>query len=211
MQQLPSRYVITVGRTFGSGGRDLGRIIAERLGIGFYDKELLVKAAAKAGYDIGFITASDERAPKLLGGVIPFSMGFYPLSWVGEPSANSDKVYAAQCEFIHELAERESCVIVGRSADYILRDHPAAINIFLHASVDDCVDRVIGRGEADNVEQARSLIEKTNRMRENFYNFYAEKEWGKADSYDLCFDSSKLPLADIAEIVIDYLNRRLKK
>lgn len=209
---LPERYVITVGRSFGSGGRALGKIIADRLGIGFYDKKLLVKAAEKAGYDLEFFKNSDERVPRILGGIIPFSMGFYPMSWIGDSSAVSgDKVYKAQCDFIHELAATEPCVIVGRSADYVLRDMKNIVNIFVHAPLDVCARRVVDRFECESLEEAKALTERTNKLRANFYNFYTDKQWGDASAYDLTFDSSKLPLEEIADIVIDYLHRRLSK
>ena len=208
---LPDKYVITIGRTFGSGGRALGRLIAEKLGIGFYDKQLLVKAAEKAGYNVEFFERNDERAPKILGGIIPFSMGFYPMSWLGDNSAASNGIYKAQCDFIHELADSEPCVIVGRSADYILRDSPNVVNIFVHAPAEDCARRIVGRFECKSLEEAMALADKTNKLRANFYNFYTDKRWGHAQSYDLTLDSSKLPLPELADLVIGYVTRRLSK
>lgn len=207
---LPSKYVITIGRTFGSGGRALGRILAEKLGISFYDKQLLVKAAQKAGFDLGYFEENDERAPSIMGGIIPFSMGYYPMSWIGDYSAGSDGIYKAQCDFIHEIAETEPCVIVGRSADYILRDLDNVVNIFVHAPIEACADRIVERLECKSREQAIALAERTNKLRANFYNFYTDKRWGAASSYDLCLDSSLLPLEDLADLIIEYLKKRLK-
>lgn len=209
MKTLPDRYVITIGRTFGSGGRALGRLIAERLGINFYDKELLVRAAQKAGYNIEYFEKNDERAPRILGGIIPFSMGFYPMSWLGDSVNSSDGIYKAQSDFIHELAETEPCVIVGRSADYILRDCPNVINIFVHAPEADCARRIMERLESATTEEAVALARKSNKLRANFYNFYTDKRWGDAAGYHLCIDSSTLPLEDIADYIIDYVRRRL--
>lgn len=207
---LPKNYVITVGRSFGSGGREIGRRLAEKLGIGFYDKMLLVKAAEKAGYNIDFFEKGDERVPKIFGGIIPFSMGFYPMSWLGDsPDSSSDKVYKAQCEFIRELAASEPCVIVGRSADYILRDMPNVVNIFVHAPLDECARRIVARAESATLEQARTLAVRTNKLRANFYNFYTDKRWGHADSYHLCIDSSSLPIEQVVDMIIGYIERRL--
>lgn len=206
---LPSRFVITIGRSFGSGGRALGKIIAERLGIGFYDKQLLVRAAEKAGYNVEYLERNDERAPRIMGGIIPFSMGSYPMSWIGDGCTATDGIYKAQCDFIHELAASEPCVIVGRSADYILRDVENVINIFVYAPLDDCARRVVDRAECCSLDEARALVEKTNKLRANFYNFYTEKRWGHASSYDLTLNSSLLPLEQLADIVIDYLYKRL--
>ncbi|MDE6207897.1 MAG: cytidylate kinase-like family protein [Muribaculaceae bacterium] len=211
MKALPEKYVITIGRSFGSGGRALGRMIADRLGIDFYDKELLVKAAEKAGYDIDYFTKADERVPRIMGGIIPFSLGFYPMSWIGDSPGGTDRVYKAQCDFMHELAEGNPCVIVGRSADYVLRDVPNVVNIFVHAPVEECARRIVDRCESTTLDEARTLAERTNKLRANFYNFYTDKQWGVASSYDLCFDSSRLPLEEIADMVIDYLHRRLAK
>lgn len=202
-------YVITIGRTFGSGGRALGRMIADRLGIGFYDKQLLVKAAQKAGYNLEYFEKNDERAPRIMGGIIPFSMGFYPMSWIGDSINTSDGIYKAQSDFMHELADSEACVIVGRSADYILRDRPNVVNIFVHAPEDDCARRVVERFECKSEQEAKALIERTNKLRANFYNFYTDKRWGAACSYDLCLDSSLMPLEDLADFVIEYIKRRL--
>ena len=206
---LPTKYVITIGRSFGSGGRELGRLIASRLGIAFYDKMLLVKAAEKAGYNIDYFEQADERVPKIMGGIIPFSMGFYPGSWIGDSAAGTDMVYKAQCEFIRELAAGEPCVIVGRSADYVLRDVPNVVNIFVHAPLEHCVERIMRRGDCSDAGQAKNLAERTNKLRANFYNFYTARRWGRADSYHMCIDSSTLPMESLVDLVIDYIHRRL--
>lgn len=208
---LPDKYVITIGRSFGSGGRALGRMIAERLGIAFYDKMLLVKAAEKAGYNIEYFEQGDERVPRIMGSIIPFSMGFYPMSWVGDSTGgNTDRVYKAQCDFIHDLANGEPCVIVGRSADYVLRDVDNVVNIFVHAPIDECAKRIVGRHDTETLDEARALAERTNKLRANFYNFYTDKRWGHATSYDLCLDSSTMPLDKLADFIINYIHLRLE-
>ena len=208
---LPDKYVITIGRSFGSGGRALGRMIAERLGIAFYDKMLLVKAAEKAGYNIEYFEQGDERVPRIMGSIIPFSMGFYPMSWVGDSTGgNTDRVYKAQCDFIHDLANGEPCVIVGRSADYVLRDVDNVVNIFVHAPIDECAKRIVGRHDTVTLDEARALAERTNKLRANFYNFYTDKRWGHATSYDLCIDSSTMPLEKLADFIINYIHLRLE-
>lgn len=206
------QYVITIGRTFGSGGRALGKILAERLGIKYYDKELLFEAAKKTGLSPEYFEKNDERTPQFLAGIIPLNLGFNPLAWYNGPtSISSDSIYRAQCDFIHEIASAHPCVIVGRSADYVLRDIPNVINVFVHAPIDECVRRIINRGERLTPEQARSLAEKTNKLRANYYNFYTDKRWGDASSYDLTFDSSLLPLENIADIIIEYTKLRLSQ
>ena len=209
---LPDKYVITIGRTFGSGGRALGRAIADKLGIGFYDKQLLVKAAEKAGYNIEYIEKNDERAPSVMGSSIPFSFGFYPMSWIGNPGGGgSDSTYSAQCDLMHELAESEPCVIVGRSADYVLRDLPNVVNIFVHAPIEECVRRITSRGDVTRETDAKALAERTNKLRANFYNFYTDKRWGYAESYDLCVNSALMPIDALAYFVIEFIKKRLDK
>lgn len=209
---LPEKYVITIGRTFGSGGRALGRAIAEKLGISFYDKMLLVKAAEKAGYNLEYFEKNDERAPSVMGSAMPFSFGFYPMSWIGNPSGNgSDSTYTAQCDLMHELAASEPCVIVGRSADYVLRDLPDVVNIFVHAPVEECVRRIIQRGDVARESDARALAERTNKLRANFYNFYTDKRWGYAESYDLCLNFAGQSIDSLADYAIEFIKQRLKK
>jgi cytidylate kinase len=203
-------YVITIGRTFGSGGRALGRLLADKLGIDYYDKELLVEAAKKSGLSREYFERNDERTPSFISGLIPFSLGFNPMAWYNDPSSiSSDNIYKAQSDLIHELAERGSCVIVGRSADYVLRDVDNVVNIFVHAPIEHCVDRIVGRNECKSRAEAQALAEKTNKLRANYYNFYTDKRWGDAASYDLCFNSSLLPMEGMVEVIAKYIEKRL--
>lgn len=209
---LPEKYVITIGRTLGSGGRALGRAIAERLGISFYDKMLLVKAAEKAGYNLEYFEKNDERAPSVMGSAMPFSFGFYPMSWIGNPGGSgSDSTYSAQCDLMHELADSEPCVIVGRSADYVLRDLPNVVNIFVHAPMDECVARIMSRGDVARESDAKALAERTNKLRANFYNFYTDKRWGYAESYDLCLNSAGQSIDSLADYAIEFIKQRLDR
>lgn len=203
------RYVITVGRQFGSGGRLIGQAIARELGIEYYDKALLVEAAKHAGINPELFERKDEKAPSFFSGIMSLNMGYssYPL-FPGTSSISDDALYRAQSEVIRALADRSSCVIVGRSADYALRDRDNVVNIFIHAPIEERVRRIIERGDASTPEQARQLAEKTNKLRAAYYNFYTDKHWGHASSYDLTFDSSRLSVGDIVSIVRLYLQLR---
>jgi cytidylate kinase len=106
---------------------------------------------------------------------------------------------------MHHIAEQGPCVIVGRSADYVLRDVPNLVNVFVHATKEDCVRRVMSRDSSKTAEQARQFVEKTNKLRANFYNFYTDKRWGDSTSYDLTFNSSVLSLEKIADLIVQYL------
>ncbi|MBQ9076409.1 MAG: cytidylate kinase-like family protein [Muribaculaceae bacterium] len=202
-------YVITIGRQFGSGGRELGKLLADTLGIAYYDKELLCEAAKQAGVSKEFFEKSDERFPSFLSGMLSFNMGYNPMSfYAASTSISDDSIYRAQSDFILSIARKESCVIVGRSADYILREHPRCLKLFIHAPIEDCIRRIMKRGDKTTAEQARTLAEKTNKLRSHYYNFYTDKKWGDAASYDLTFDSSLLPMESIVAIVKEYITRR---
>lgn len=208
-QPQTTPLVITIGRQFGSGGRQLGRLIADRLGIPYYDKELLSKAAKDAGVAESFVEENDEKMPNFLSSVLSFNMGMSASSWYQGPSSISgDRIYNAQGDVIRRLAEQHSCVIVGRTADYILRDHPCVVNVFVYAPIDNCVERIVGRTPELSRSKARSMAEKTNKLRSAYYNFYTDRRWGHPDSYHLMLDTSLLPMEDIADIVVEYARRR---
>lgn len=201
--------VITIGRSFGAGGRQIGRIIADKLGVGYYDKELLADAASRAGMDTAIFEKKDERAPGFLAGFGPLSMGYNPVSWyTGPGSVSGEAVYGAQSDFIRDIASRGPCVIVGRTADYILRRHPRLVSVFLHAPEEECIERIISRQDTLDRNKARNLLRKTNKLRAEFYNFYTDRTWGDASTYHLSIDSSSLAPEAIADMVIEYIKRR---
>ena len=166
-------FVITIGRQFGSGGRELGSKLAKELGIAYYDKELLEEAAKQAGISEDIIERSDERFPSFFNAFIPVSIGYNPAaSYLSSSSTiSADNLYKAQSDVIETIAQRHSCVIVGRSADYVLRNHPRLVSIFIHANMDDCIDRIMGRGDCKTREEARAKAEKTNKLRASYDNF----------------------------------------
>lgn len=208
-EPAPRHPVITIGRQFGSGGRELGRKIADRLGIAYYDKELLSHAAAGAGVSEIFVERCDERAPSFLGTTLSFNMGVAPVTWYQGPSSISgDSIYSAQSDVIRRLAAEAPCVIVGRTADWVLRDFDGLVNIFVHAPVESCVDRIVSRTPSLSRVKARQLAEKTNKLRASYYNFYTDKRWGDTRSYDMTIDTSRLPLDEIADLVTQYVKAR---
>lgn len=204
------QFVITIGRQFGSGGREIGRLVAEKLGIDYYDKELLTEASKSTGMNSDFFEAADERSPRFFSSLMAFSTGFHGGSFViGNSPISNDNIYRQQSEVIEALAERSSCVILGRTADYILRNHPNAISIFIHASIDSCVERIMRRDRCKTVDEARALAEKRNKLRAEYYNFYTDKRWGESMSYDLSIDSSKQSVEQTADIIVNYVKTRL--
>ena len=202
-------FVITIGRQFGSGGRELGKLLASTFGIEYYDKELLQEAAKQAGMSPEFFAQSDERAPSFLSGMFAVGTGYNPASCYScSSSLTGDSVYCAQSDFIRKIANEKSCVIVGRSADYVLREHPRCVNIFVHSSEEDCIARIMRRGDKPTPEQARTIAHKTNKLRANYYNFYTDKRWGDAASYDLTLNTSLLKMEDAVAIIAEYIRRR---
>lgn len=127
----------------------------------------------------------------------------------GEIPMSDDSIYKAQCQVMRDLVDRKSCVIVGRTADYVLRDYCPVISVFLHAPIDDRTKRIIARGDCDTREAAEKRSDKVNKLRAEYYNFYTDKLWGHADSYDLCIDSSLLGIEGTAQFIVEFVKQRL--
>lgn len=214
MEEEKKNIVVTIGRQFGSGGRELGMKLAKRLGAKYYDKELLREAARRSGMSEEFFARNDERFPSFINGLFSFAFGYNSGNlFSGSTSISDDSLYRAQSDFIHSLAEEETCVIVGRTSDYVLRDHPRTVNLFVHAPEEACIDRIMARKldpEVTTREKARAKARRINKLRANYYNFYTDKEWGAASSYDLTFDTSRMSMDEIVEVVVEYINRRFK-
>ena len=204
------KYVIGVGRQFGSGGHDIGKKLAERLGIKFYDKELLLEAAKEIGANPDLFKKNDEKLPSFYINNLSMNLGFYMQPFAASPASSYyDSVQKTVCDTIRTIAERESCVIMGRCADFLLRHNPYCINIFISASQDACAERITKRIDGLTIDDAKALAKKTNKLRAEYYNFYTDKEWGHSSSYDLCIDSSRLPEEDVINQIISYVNTRL--
>ena len=202
--------VITIGRRFGSGGRELGKTLAKAFGMEYYDGELLIEAARTAGIAPEFFMQADERAPSFLSGMFSFNMGVGTNTlYTGSNSISDDKLYGVTSEVIESLAATRSCVIVGRSADYVLRNHPCAVHLFVDASnPDDIVERITRRGDCSTRAEALKKATRINKLRSNFYNFYTDKQWGDSSSYDLTFDTSLLPADRAVEVIAAYIKAR---
>lgn len=204
-----SRVVITIGRQFGSGGREFGLRLATRYGLKYYDKELLSEAARRSGLSREFYEKSDERAPSFIDGLFSFAAGLNPMSYFqGSSPIGDDAIYHSQSDFIRQLAERESCVIVGRTADYVLRDDPRLVSMFVTSSEADALARILKREPQLTLEKARQRMNRVNRLRANYYNFYTDKTWGAASSYDLTFNTSLVPIDSLVELTAEYIRLR---
>ncbi|MCI8397956.1 MAG: cytidylate kinase-like family protein [Oscillibacter sp.] len=193
------KTVITIGRQFGSGGKEIGIRVAKEMGIPFYDKELLQEAAKKSGLCEKIIEQFDERPKSLLYSI---AMDSYMFSLPGSGAGESleQQVYLATFNTIQRIAAEGPCVIIGRCADYALANNPDRMSIFIHAPMEDRVRRVAERQDI-TLERARALINKTDKRRASYYEYYSSQKWGAVDSYDLCLNSSYLGLGGTVELI----------
>ena len=192
---MDERTVITIGREFGSGGHEIGMKLAEKLGIKCYDKELLELAAKESGLCEELFASQDEK---------PTNSFLYSLVM-----PINHKVFLAQFDAIKKLAERESCVIVGRCADYALEDNPYAVSVFIKASLDERVQRIKRIYEL-NDSKAADLIQKTDKRRASYYNYYSSKKWGEAKSYNLCIDSGLVGVDGAIDMILKFIELKEK-
>lgn len=203
-------YVVTIGRQFGCGGHEIGREIADALGISYYDKTLLSKAAETLGFDKGLFDAVDEKRPSWLRSLLSMSYGVESAS-AEFSDIDNEGLYRIQSRVIHDIAHRSPCVIVGRTASYILRDHPGLLSIFLHAPLETRVANIIARKDADTPEAAAALAKKMDHAREAYYSYYTNRSWGLASSYNLSLDTSRFSTSDIISIVSNALHKKISR
>lgn len=207
---MKQHFVIAIGREFGSGGRQIGMALAERLGIKCYDKELLTLAAKNSEITEDLFKDFDEKPTNsFLYSLVmdTYSMGYSTASYIDMPL--NQKVFMAQYDTIKKLAQEESCIIVGRCADYALKDMPDCYTIFIKANIDVKIKRIMRIYDVSE-DKARDMIIKTNKKRANYYNFYSNKKWGDSRSYDLCIDSGELGIDGTVDLIMSYIELRLK-
>lgn len=207
---MNDNLIITIGRQFGSGGREVGKIVAELLGINYYDKELILEASKASGLCTECFERVDEKAPNRFLNAL--SMGWLSgASGMPADGWSDDMIFRVQADVIRDIADKHSAVIVGRCADYILREHPGCVSVFIHANETDCARRIMMRNNGVSMIEARTLAQKRNKIRASYYNFYTDKVWGDGASYDLCINSSVLSSQAIAELIVDFAKKKLSK
>ncbi len=201
---MSSKTIFTIGRQFGSGGRKVGKMLSERLGIPFYDKELLTIAAKDSGLSENLFKNADEKPSSSL--LYSIAMGAYPMN-SGSVGFNemplNDQLFLIQSKTIKKIASEGSCVIIGRCADYVLRDYPHLVSAFIHAPLDARVYRAIHTYEIDE-DKAEDVCLKSDKTRASFYNYYSDQKWGMCRTYDLSLDSSKLGIEGCVDIIVKY-------
>lgn len=201
-------FVINIGRSLGSGGRAIGRLLQKELNIAYYDREILNLAAKESGLCAEVFEHADEknRFLRTLGNMIPFiggSESFYP----GELS--EENLFRIQADAIRKAAADHSCIFIGRGADYVLRDFPRCVNVFVTADMKDRIQAVC-QHENVNEQKARERIEQVDKERARFYNFFTSGTWGAAATYDLCINSSIFGMEGSADFIKQFALKKLE-
>ena len=193
-----TKRIITISREFGSGGRFIGEEVAKKLGIAYYDKNIINEIAEKSGLSPEYIQENAELSPK---------KGLFAYAFAGRDVTGKsveDLVYEAQRKVILELAEKESCVIIGRNADYILKDRDDVLNVFIHGDTPEKIQRITRLYNVEEQKAVKMMADIDKRRMAN-YNFYTNQKWGKADNYTLCLNSSRLGYDRCEKIIMECL------
>lgn len=205
-----SKIILTVGRYFGSGGSEIGKKVADKLGISYYDKELIKLAAVKSGINEILLKDADEKpVNSFLYSIVTHGFPAYTSPVQYNNLVTNDKVFSIQSDIIKNIAENESAVFVGRCADYILRDHPDIVNVFIYSKRTNRAKRI---AEVNNITEKEALdsIKKVDKERSNYYNFYTNKTWGDCQNYDLCINSD-LGIDTCVETIVNFIKTLKEK
>ena len=200
-----SNKIYTIGREFGSGGKAVGEALANRLGIKLYDKELLQQAAKDSGFCEEIFENHDERPTNsFLYSLVmdTYSMGYSSSAFADMPI--NHKVFLAQFNAIKEIAKEGPCVMVGRCADYALAENPNLVSVFVHAPLESRIRRIAAKYDLTD-SKAKDSILKTDKKRASYYNYYSNKKWGDAASYQLCIDSSACGIEGSVEAILNFV------
>jgi hypothetical protein len=198
--------IINVGRQLGSGGHDIGRMLALDFQAKYYDRELLNLAAKESGFSEKFFEQNDEKKG-FLKGLFNMQTSHVSGGSMYKTNFSQESLFQFQSDAIQKAAKEGSCVFVGRCADYILRDFPNTVNIFITASMKYRIQQIINKQHME-YEEARKFIESKESKRAAYYNYYTGKKWGAAESYDLCIDSSVLGFVETEKIIAEFIRKK---
>ena len=199
------KKLITISRQYGSGGRIIGKLLAEKLGVPFYDKEIIDMAVEASGYSREVIEGAEMKAKSGFAYSLASALSFNEGS-VGTLSVN-DRLFLAQFQVIKEIGETNQGVIIGRCADYVLRDIPGVTNVFIYAEMEDRMARAI-QSYGDSEENIKNTINSIDKARSNYYNYHTGYKWGDYKNYNLCINSSYITEDEAAELIKDYVEKR---
>ena len=198
--------IINVGRQLGSGGHDIGRMLALDFQANYYDRELLNLAAKESGFSEKFFEENDERKG-FFKGLFNMQTSHVSGGSMYKTNFSQESLFQFQSDAIQKAAKEGSCVFVGRCADYILRDFPNTVNIFITASMKYRIEQIMNKQHMD-YEEARKFIESKESKRAAYYNYYTGKKWGAAESYDLCIDSSILGFVETEKVIAEFIRKK---
>ncbi len=205
MDNISNNTIITIGRQLGSGGRDIGRKLADKLGIKFYDKELIAEAAKESGLSENLFEGMDEKPTNsFLYSIVMGVQTGKGLYYQYSDALNGDNIFKIQSDVIKKLANENSCVIVGRCADYILRNYPNLIKVFIHADKDFRKDRLTNVLKMTPKEADTSMV-KTDKNRANYYNFYTNNVWGSVENYHISLNSGAIGIDNSVEVLKQFV------
>ena len=207
---MKTNTIITIGREYGSAGREIGYKVAEAFGIKLYDKEMLARAAKESGICEEIFQSHDEKPTNsFLYSLVmdTYSMGYSGNTYTDMPI--NHKVFLAQFDAIKKIADEGPCILVGRCADYALESYPNVVSVFIHADMQSRIKRIAKIYDLTDA-RAKDMIVKTDKKRASYYNYYTNKKWSDAESYELCLTSSKLGTEGTAQAIIDYVNLKEK-
>lgn len=206
---MKGNYVITIGRQLGSGGRDIGHKLAARLNMLFFDKELIRIAAQESGIQEDIFEEADEkRTHSLFGGLIDLR-GFQPDEVYPNYYLSNEMLFKVQADVIRRLAGEKSCLFVGRCSDYILKDHPRCLNVFVSADMSDRIRRVAATHNITE-DKAEDFIQKIDKKRAEYYRYFSGKVWGAAPSYHLCVNSSALGIDETVSFICGFAEKKFE-
>ena len=191
-----AKRIITISREFGSGGRFIGEEVAKKLGIAYYDKNIIDEIAEQSGLSPDYIQESAELSPKK--GILAYALAGRDITG----KSVEDMVYEVQRKVILELAEKEPCVIIGRNADFILKDRDDVLNVFIHGNMPEKMKRICQLYNVSEQDAVKMMTD-TDKRRMTNYNFYTDQRWGKASDYTLCLNSSQLGYDKCEEIIME--------
>jgi cytidylate kinase len=207
---MDHNYVINIGRQLGSGGKEIGEKLARELGISFYDKELINLASEKSGLCREFFEKADEKAsPGFSQGIFGMRFPYFNDAALAYSNClSNDALFKIQSDVIRQLASEKSCLFVGRCADYILRENPYCVNIFISSPKEDRIKRLCCNMQLPALE-ITEIIHRADKRRAEYYNYYSYKTWGAAATYHLCIDSSVLGIEDTVFFIKEFVARKL--
>ena len=204
---MSENIIVTIARQCGSGGREIGEKLSQRLNMVYHDKSLISLAAEKSGMNPEILKNADEKAtPSFLYSIAVGAIGMVPFSH-GMPydTPVNDKLFVLQSDIIEEEAKKYPCVFVGRCADFVLRNHPKLVRVFVYASPETRIERIASANEVD-ISEAKSLMNKIDKKRASYYNYYTSQKWGRCENYDLMIDTTKIGVDGAVKLIEEYIN-----